>query len=130
MEALRKKPIAEVHFQHLIWLNELTFYKEEIRIFEERLGDIAYKNLGNKELHVGVEQFQNKFLIHKNEIDYLKHDINENEKSAIESGKIHIRRIDYVASEEYLNLEDRMNVFRKLYNELKTDFYKFIVKHS
>lgn len=128
MEALRKKTISEVHFQHRVWLNELSFYKIELKIFRERLEEIAGKNLGNKEMHIGVEQFQNKLLIQLNEIDLLRHDINENEQKAIESGELHIRRIDYVSSELYNSLSERMEMFRKLYNELKKDFYDFIAK--
>lgn len=125
MEVLRKKQISEVHFQHRVWLSQLTFYKEEFKIFQERLKKIALKSIG-KEVQQALEQFQHKFIIQNNEIDRLEHLIKENEKEAVRAGQIHLRRIDYEATEQYANIRSHLIHFGKLFKELKDDFYKFL----
>ncbi|HXA01262.1 MAG TPA: hypothetical protein VNW99_04695 [Cytophagaceae bacterium] len=125
MKIIHKKGIGEVHFQHTIWMNQLTFYKEELKIFQTRLEEIASKNTG-KDIRVSIEQFQNKFVIQKNEIDKLEHLIHINEDEAVNSGKIHIRRIDYEATEQYIYIRNAMVQFEKLSKELKDNFYLFL----
>ena len=125
MKVIHKKRIGEVHFQHNIWLNQLNFYREELRISQERLEEIASKNTG-KEVHIHIEQFQNRFIIQRNEIDRLEHMIHINEDEAVRMGKLHIRRIDYEATEEYIDTKTGMEHFEKLYKELKGDFYRFL----
>lgn len=128
MEAIRKKKIGEVHFQHRIWLNELYFYKEELRIFLDRLEEIASKNT-SQEVRVAIEQFQNRFIIQRNDIDNLEHRINANEDEAVRVGKIHLRRIDYEATEEYIDIHKEMIQFKKLHKTLKDEFNMFLCKY-
>lgn len=128
METIRKKKIGEVHFQHRIWLNELYFYKEELRIFLDRLEEIASKNT-SQEVRVSIEQFQKRFIIQRNEIDTLEHRINMIEDEAVRVGMIHLRRIDYEATEEYINIHNSMIQFQKLYKALKDDFNMFLCKY-
>ena len=58
------------------WLKGLSFYEDEIYIMENRLAEVAMKN-SSFEARQGVEHFQNQFVIQRNNIDELKHDIRE-----------------------------------------------------
>jgi hypothetical protein len=126
MKVIQKLTIGEVHFQHRIWRNSINFYKDELKIFQERLEEIASKNT-KEDIRIKIEQFQNKLIIQHNELDKLEHLVNVSEDKAVESGQIHIRRIDYEATDNYLDIKSSMEDFEKLYNELKKDFYRFLL---
>ena len=96
-------------------------------MLRERLEEVASKNT-SKEVHIYVEQFQNRFLIQSNEIDMLKHTLRKNEEQALNEAKLYWKRADYETSAEYKILEDRMRQFGKFYKELKQDFFHFLVK--
>ena len=51
-----------VHHEYKTWLNKLEFFKDELRIFKDRLSDIAKKNTGHDILAM-VEHFQNQIII-------------------------------------------------------------------
>lgn len=120
--------LSEVHSIHNQWLKELDFYKYELTIFQGKLQEkcLLYTSYNFK---VAVEQFHNRFIIHKNEIDLLKHDICTNQAAAVEAGKLHLKRIDYTTSEEFRLLETRFHQFEKLYKELKKEYLDFLCKY-
>jgi hypothetical protein len=124
-----KKPVlADLHFAHKVWSNEITFYRIEIKIFQERLEELAKKN-NSKEIHEQIEQFQNRFIIQNNEMDILNHKIKLIEhKEASKGEKIKYNIVDEKIYEEHFALTDEMEQFVKLYKELKKDFYSFLQK--
>ena len=63
--------------EHNDWLRALTFYDEELDTMEKRLAEVAAKNT-SIEARGGVEHFQNQFIIQRNSIDELQHDIRIN----------------------------------------------------
>jgi hypothetical protein len=128
METTYRKKTEEVHFQHKVWMNQLAFYKEGLKIFSERLTEVASKNT-NQEVHIHVEQFQNRFIIQKNEISKIEHLIHINEDEAVQTSELHIRRIDYEATEAFVQIQTAMDIFEKLYKDLKDDFYSFLGKY-
>lgn len=127
MKVQHKEKIGEVHFQNRVWKNQISFYREELKIFQERLSEISSKNT-NGDIRPSIEQFQNKFIIQLNELDTLEHKIHVSEDAAVAAGKIHIRRVDYETTEEYVDIKTGMVQFGKLYKELKDDFYRFLCK--
>ena len=123
-----KAYIFELHDDHTRWLNDLAFCKDQIKVYEKRLADVSLKNL-DKEVKVDVEKFQNRFLIQRNEIDYLKHDIKQQENvlEKVEKAAPFIQEEGTITEE--LSLKDRMQIFEKLFNELKGEFDVFIEQH-
>ena len=117
--------IRSLHLEYQLWMRELTFYKEEIKIFEAHL-EILVSNNTAMEVRAGVEHFQNQFICHKEVIDRLKHNLNVSEKqlaayasdlsgSGIENGRL----------DNHPVLREEMIIFRKIYKELKTEFRRF-----
>ena len=68
---------------HSTWLKELDFYNEELSLLEKRLLEIADKNNG-KEVMAEVEHFQNQFIVQRNNMDVLQHNINEHNNKVAE----------------------------------------------
>jgi len=107
------------------WLKGLDFYRDDIRIQEKRLLELASANTGS-EVGRGIEHFQNQFLIQRNTIDELRHAIREH-MSAF--GKT-------VAAEEPVwearhtavhgSLKDGYDSFEKVMNELRQEFNAFL----
>jgi len=77
-----KASINTLHHQDLDWLRELDFYKGEIAILTKRLEEVITANT-HTEVTSQVEHFQNKFIVLKEVIETLGHDIKGRE-SAIE----------------------------------------------
>ncbi len=52
MTATHQKHIylKDLHFEHLLWLNELTFAKDELIVFKNRLSEVEIR-LGASNCH-------------------------------------------------------------------------------
>lgn len=119
--------LSDLHFEHNLWINELKFVKDEMGILENRLGELAIRNTG-MEVMSNVEHFQNQFILQKEVLDELKHDISVHEQNISKYAHDHPIAIDHVYFSDHDGLRGRVEKFRELYNELKVDFLKFVSK--
>jgi hypothetical protein len=123
-----KRPsIAILHFDHKVWMNQLGFYKIELKIFSEKLEEVASRNINN-EMNISIEQFQNRFIIQNNEMDILIHKIklNEHQISVPHNKGPYLTPLE--AAENYAKIKNEMEQFIKLYAEFKDQFYRFLTK--
>jgi hypothetical protein len=117
--------IPKLHLEYKLWMNDLNFYKEEINLYERYLADIIHKNT-SKETAVGVEHFQNQFIVQKNVIDYLKHDLNVSEKQLAGFAKeLSGLGLDNIKMDNHTKLRERMKTFKTLYEDMKKEFREF-----
>ena len=123
------KPVylQDLHFEHRLWTNQLSFYKQEVNIFENYLGEVSVKNT-NHDAMAGVEHFQNQFIRQKEVIDELVHDIKIHEQNLAQFAKEHPVAIDHVHFHDHTSFRDRMEMFEKIYAELKMEFRRFLAK--
>ena len=109
------------------WKRELSSTKEEIKSFEQELTDLACRN-HDRDTLAHVEHFQNNFIRQKEVIDELRHDLPDS-RNKVE----HIFNSHYNSPTDehdmHANLSDRMETFRKLYNELRDEFQRFETEH-
>ncbi|MCA0365609.1 MAG: hypothetical protein LCH67_16325 [Bacteroidetes bacterium] len=123
-----KAYIFELHDEHTQWLNDLKFYKDQLKKFEERLAHISAKN-PDKEVKIQVEKFQNRFLIQRNEIDYFRHDIKQQENELeLEEQTAPIVSVERTLEEEEA-LKERRETFVSLFEEMKKEFNVFVEEH-
>ncbi len=123
-----KAYIFELHDEHTQWLNDLKFYKDQLKKFEERLAHISAKN-SDKEVKIQVEKFQNRFLIQRNEIDYFRHDIKQQENELeLEEQTAPIVSVERTLEEEEA-LKERRETFVSLFEEMKKEFNVFVEEH-
>jgi len=119
--------VEALHFEHRLWMNELSFFTDELRIYEHRLEELTKKSLDRDTLSQ-LEQFQNQFIRQKEVLDTLEHDIHLHEQrlgQALEKGE--------EAPEEpalHESLGNQMEAFRNIYAELKQNFKVFIAKNK
>lgn len=122
-----KVSISNLHHQSSDWTRELDFYKEEISVLTKRLEEVASKN-SSKEIAAQVEHFQNKFIMLREQIDVLKHDVKEREHKAEQLAKErpdHISEKFYSANDE---LHNRMKDMSKSFSDTRFEFNGFLAK--
>ena len=108
-------------------LKGLDFYKDEIRLWETRLLEVAGKNT-QFEARQGIEHFENQFIIQRNNIGQLRHRINEYTHEVASDAAMHEGRIKKdllnrleVLGQEYKGIE-------KTINDLSHEFRNFLSK--
>jgi hypothetical protein len=117
--------IPKLHNEYQVWMRELIFYKEEIKIFERHLEDVISKTR-QKPVAAQVEQFQNQFIREKEVIDELKHKLNRSEKQLAGFVKeISGLGLESIKMDNHPNLREDMKTFRKIFIDLKNNFKKF-----
>jgi hypothetical protein len=122
-----KKTIYQLHDDHKIWLNKLAFYADEIKIMQNRISEIAEKNT-SKEVLSFVEHFQNQLIVQKEQIDVLKHEINQHE-SLIEAGiNKNPVAVDHRKLPGHAEHQEKVETFEKIFNDLRKELIHFISK--
>lgn len=117
--------IGDLHHEHMMWLNNLQFRKEEIAILERRMEDVVQRN-NQPEVMAQLEHFQNQYIRQREVIDELRHDIKQHENFLEKEAKDKPIAVDHRHFEDHTQLRERMEVFEKLYMELKHDFYRWV----
>jgi len=79
-----------------------------------------------KDLLAQVEHFQNSFICQKEVIDKLRHDLPDSRHKVEHIFKnIHFVKKEEPGSDIHHILRERMDTFRKLYDEVREDFNRF-----
>jgi hypothetical protein len=117
--------IKEIHLLHTEWNSVLDLTRDEILSFENRLEEIAKANTG-KEMLAHVEHFQNRFIRQKEVMDELRHDIHEDELRIAENVRENNVAVEHRKVEENFELKDRVHVFQKIFNEIKSEYLAFL----
>ena len=112
---------------HSTWLKELDFYNEELSLLEKRLLEIADKNNG-KEVMAEVEHFQNQFIVQRNNMDVLQHNINEHNNKVAEDAKAHAGKMEVNKEHDHKELKTQIEMFEKVFNELRHEYNRFLSK--
>jgi predicted RNase H-like nuclease (RuvC/YqgF family) len=107
------------------WKRELSSSKEEIKSFEKELAGLAAHS-HNRDIFPHIEHFQNNFIRQKEVIDELRHDLPDSTRR-MES--IFYSTSNGAEHDVHAELSDRMDMFRKLYLELREKFRRFEADH-
>ena len=122
-----KASLSSLHHQLTDWLRETDFYKQEISVLEKRLGEVASKNTA-LEVTSLVEHFQNKFILTKEQLDILAHDLKKEETGVEEKVTLLPEHIN----EKFVQVDDktneRMKIFASGFADLRFEFNTFLSK--
>ena len=124
MKGINIKHISNLHSDAL---RGLDFYKQGIGILKKRLEEIASDNTG-KEVAENIEHFQNQFFIQINNMDDLKHRINENINAIENQVKNSAGFVDQNSADENTRLYDQYLSEEKIINDIRQDFNRFASK--
>lgn len=120
--------LSDLHFEHKVWMNELGFFEDEILTFERRLEELAKQHLPKREVMVDLEHFQNQFIRQKEVINEMKHNIRMHEKYLTEKAGAQPSQTDQPTFKDHSDIRERMEIFRKIYVDLKTEFFRYAAK--
>lgn len=119
--------IYDQHLENQDWLKRLDFYKEELNILRERLDEVTSKN-NQAEFLKSVEHFQNQFIIQRNHIDELAHQIKANEHVLVAEITANPVAVDHRKLANHDDEADYMGFFEKNFAALRTEFNTFLAK--
>lgn len=119
--------LSDLHFEHLQWLSNLKFWDEELISFNKRLEEVVgrYTDIDKK---AKVEHFHNRFMLHHNAINKLIKEVNQHERVMARYAERHLDSIDSVPMEDHASLRDKIETEKKLYLELKGEYYRFLTQ--
>ncbi|SFC97232.1 hypothetical protein SAMN05421780_11532 [Flexibacter flexilis DSM 6793] len=116
--------ISDLHHEHKLWSNELTFQKEEIKIFKNWLAEISQKNTAT-DIKMKVEHFQNQFILHNEVLDTFLHDIKVHEQELEKFAQENEIAASHARFTDHANFRDRVETQHSLYSALKHEFKAF-----
>ena len=123
-----EESIYKQHSENSEWASKLNFYRDEIAILKTRLEEIASKN-SNKDVLLEVEHFQNQFIIQKNNIDEISHNVKMNEESLQKEINSNPIAVDHRKVEYHIKEKNAVESFEKNFNDLRSEFKVFLAKH-
>lgn len=117
----RSISLKSLHLEYRLWIAELNFDINLIRIFNDRL--IELKQEFKKE----TEMFEQKFNASRDQIDELRHrmHIEKMNLAAIARDNNVTAHYEIKIPENYASIRDDFFKFRISFNELKSEFLRF-----
>lgn len=112
---------------HSEWVRALDFYKDDIRTLEKRLLEMAAKNNGHEAM-ASVEHFQNQFIVQRNNIDELRHSVNEHAGQVASEARAHAGKMEDRHTAEHDQLKEQFSSFEKVFNDLRHEFNSFLTR--
>lgn len=123
----QKESIYKQHEENTEWMSKLNFYKDEIEILKGRLEEITTKN-NAQEVLSQVEHFQNQWIIQRNNIDEISHQVKANEASLLEEINSNPVAVDHRKVEYHAQEQELVDSFEKNFNDLRQEFNTFSAK--
>ena len=120
-----KARVSDYHFDHKLWMNELNFFESQLEVFEGRLEEVVRK-LSERRALAEAEAFQNQIIRQREVIDELKHKfrLRERDLDAYEDNKEFNPEHPMVRDHE--KEHEEMEIFIKLYKEMRDKYMKFL----
>ncbi len=112
---------------HQEWLKGVEFYDTDLDTLEKRLMEIVSKN-NTRDAMAGIEHFQNQFIVQRNNIDELRHSINEHAGKVAHGVQKHGEKMETELVWEHDGLRDEYMSFEKVMNELRHEYNLFLAK--
>ena len=116
---------SNMHFEHRLWKGELEFWKDELRSFNNRLSELVTR-WTNKDVVLKLEHYQNEFALHGGVIEDLEEIIKKHETQIAKQSKIDENTIDTELAIKHIKFRKCLEKQRKIYAELKKDFFLFL----
>ena len=116
---------SDLHFEHNQWKRELFFWEDELKSFQNRLEELV-KRWTKKEMLAQLEHYQNQFIIQENVIEKFEEDINMHETNISAHYKKGEDVLDTFLVKKHIEFRNHMDVQRRIYTDLKKEFYRFL----
>ncbi len=121
-------PTLSITSEKSSWLRGIEFYQDEIKIMRNRLSEVSNANTA-RELKKKVEQFQNQFNVHEEQLKKLKHAVNNHAIHISNDFENHHGQLERGTLIEHDTMRDDYVNTEKLFNEMRHDFNRFLSKY-
>jgi hypothetical protein len=121
-------PTLNITSEKSSWLRGIEFYEDEIKIMRKRLSEISNANTA-REVKKKVEQFQNQFNVHQEQLGKLRHAVNNHATNISIDFENHHGQVERATVAEHYTMRDDYVNTEKLFNEMRHDFNRFLSKH-
>jgi len=121
--------ISRMNNEQSDWQRGLDFYKDEIKIHAHRLSDVSGMYAPKDEMKPQVEHFQNQFIVQRENIDQLAHDLGSFEKKVSHETEVMAEHIKAETLSEHDVLRDRYSALENTINDLRHEHNTFLAKY-
>ena len=121
-------PTLNIASEKSSWLRGIEFYEDEIKIMHKRLSEISLANTA-REVKKKVEQFQNQFNVHEEQLRKLRHAVNGHAVKIASDFEHHNGQVERATVSEHDTMRDDYVNTEKLFNEMRHDFNRFLSKY-
>ncbi|MBX7205724.1 MAG: hypothetical protein K1X81_09915 [Bacteroidia bacterium] len=119
------KHISDLHTEHIDWLKQLQFYKDDLSVLQKHLEEAAAKN-SSYETRAHVERFQNQFIRQNEVIDELRHEIKQHENELERTIKANPVATEHKLVIDHVSNRQNFHRFVELYDSMREDFTRFL----
>lgn len=123
-----KESIYKQHEENDMWISKLNFYKDEIKILNGRLEEVASKS-PTKDALGEVERFQNKLIVQRNNLDEVMHNVRLNEDCLQREIESNTTAVDHRKVAYHSREKDQVVSFERTFIDLKDDLNDFAAKY-
>jgi hypothetical protein len=124
---MEKAKVYDQHEENKVFMEKLLFYKDEIKILQNRLDEVASKN-NSSECLKDVERFQNQLIIQRNNLDEIKHKVGLDENRLFAEVNKNEIAIDHRSIEFHAIEKDEVETFEVVFKDLRNDMMLFFTK--
>jgi hypothetical protein len=110
------------------WLRGIEFYEDEIKIMRNRLNEISSNNTA-RDVKKKVEQFQNQFEVHEEQLSKLRHAVKSHSMHIANDYENHHGQLERKTMIEHDSMRDDYVNTEKLFNEMRHEFNRFLSKY-
>jgi hypothetical protein len=121
-------PTLSITSERNSWLRGIEFYQDEIKIMRKRLSEVSNLNTA-REIKKKVEQFQNQFEVHEEQLKKLKRAVNSHTIHISNDYENHHGQLNRDTLIEHDTMRDDYVNAEKLFNEMRHDFNRFLSKY-
>lgn len=119
---------SDLHFEHVQWNRELSFWEDELKSFNKRLEELVTR-CKDKEVLAKLEHYQNQFILHDGIIDKLQEAIEKHEKRMAGLNLQGKDALDTAMVKNHIEFRNKMETQRQIYADLKKEFFRFLSKY-
>lgn len=119
---------SNMHFEHKQWEGELSFWKDELMFFNNKLSELVTR-WTDKDVLAQLEHYQNEFVLHGGVIEDLQEIIEKHEERIAGQSRTGEDALDVQLTKGHQDFRDKIETQRHIYAELKKEFFRFLEKY-
>lgn len=124
---MEKRAIYDLHTEAKEWKNRLDFYRDDLEIMQKRVSEVERRNNG-KEVLTFIEHFQNQIILQREQLDILDKEVRQLSHSLVEEINHNPTAADHRKVDNPNVLQEKVETFEKLFNDLRQELLRFVAK--